>query len=1006
MPAVSTVMISYARLDIDRCNELTGILREAKQHLGVDAWVDRKIPIGASWFGEIVTAIESADAFVLIVTEAFLASPFILREELPRIVERASDEGVRVCIAVPATCAWRDVAALQSIVRWGGASIFEEEGALRSAADHLVARRAWRNSAASARYLRRLPPLANSSPLLARNRTVPLVGRARELAELRAWFGDDAPVSVLALVGGAGVGKSRLALALCDVLESSAWDVGLLRDEALEGAELPSWRPERDTLAVVDYSARHAPALEAWLNALKGRRDPHRLRVLLVERHASPEIGWWSRLLSAMSVPATLLPLEPIARTEDRRAIWDCAVRLAPASTQPPVLPEALRFERELDTASWAGDPLFLIIAATIAARHGQATRVVSLKSAALVEQVALRHLELYEQELGREDRGDVRRFTLHLLGCVGLHRRLRTDQLADLVVRERANWLASARAEARALPVPSTVIKLDVTAIDRLPVAHFTKAVEGLCEGSTGWVSLPGPEIVSEALVVHLLARELAPRSVVRAAERASDVVIATVLRALQDLGDHPFEDGVSPPAVWFDAIFDEARRSQKTWTVALAQQMPRRSVVLLERAVDVARQLVTQSRPGRERRQLSSALSELAVRLTDVGRADEARVALEEARDLFGQASGGDGGESDAILATLEHNLGVALHGQGEIEASLKATQRALALRRRLARNHPARHEPELASSLRNIATAYLLLGKYEEGLPRAEEAVTLYGRLVAQGDERLEPELAVAMNNRGNLFWKLGRWKDAVASMEEAIAIRRRLAIQSPDEYEPDLANSLGNLSTLYASVKDFERGLAVAVEATDTLEGLNDRHRGAFESRLAQHLMNLGVAFLHLNRYADARAPLERSAAIRRTLSGVKAQADLSDTLMNLGETLRRTGDDAAALAATQESVTILRTMGAALAEAAEPKLARSLGSLAATQMKMGSVDAAEATLKEAFLLLAPHRARNPRSHQALHRQLWFVRLMIIGSRGFRLAVVVAVGLLIRWLLRRL
>jgi len=43
---------------------------------------------------------------------------------------------------------------------------------------------------------------------------VPLIGRDRDLADLRRWLNDPAPVSVRVMVGPGGRGKTRLALEL------------------------------------------------------------------------------------------------------------------------------------------------------------------------------------------------------------------------------------------------------------------------------------------------------------------------------------------------------------------------------------------------------------------------------------------------------------------------------------------------------------------------------------------------------------------------------------------------------------------------------------------------------------------------------------------------------------------------------------------------------------------------------------------------------------------------
>src|SRR3954453_19258442 len=54
-------------------------------------------------------------------------------------------------------------------------------------------------------------------------RATTLVGRAAELLALDAWLESDRPVSVRCITGRAGVGKTRLAIELCDSAEKAGW---------------------------------------------------------------------------------------------------------------------------------------------------------------------------------------------------------------------------------------------------------------------------------------------------------------------------------------------------------------------------------------------------------------------------------------------------------------------------------------------------------------------------------------------------------------------------------------------------------------------------------------------------------------------------------------------------------------------------------------------------------------------------------------------------------------
>jgi hypothetical protein len=51
-------------------------------------WHDRRIGAGADWYEEIRQAMEAADVAVLLISGDFLNSPFILQEEVVRLMAR------------------------------------------------------------------------------------------------------------------------------------------------------------------------------------------------------------------------------------------------------------------------------------------------------------------------------------------------------------------------------------------------------------------------------------------------------------------------------------------------------------------------------------------------------------------------------------------------------------------------------------------------------------------------------------------------------------------------------------------------------------------------------------------------------------------------------------------------------------------------------------------------------------------------------------------------------
>jgi hypothetical protein len=123
------------------------------------------------------------------------------------------------------------------------------------------------------------------------------------MEQLRRWSTRNKTISIRVITGGAGSGKTRLALEFCDALVEHGWDAGFVTDAELTRfatqQNLSTWGWARPTLIVVDYAAARAQVLHRWLVELAenpgNTKKP--LRVLLLERDADPEQGWWETAL-------------------------------------------------------------------------------------------------------------------------------------------------------------------------------------------------------------------------------------------------------------------------------------------------------------------------------------------------------------------------------------------------------------------------------------------------------------------------------------------------------------------------------------------------------------------------------------------------------------------------------------------------------------------------------------------------------------------------------------
>jgi hypothetical protein len=92
------VFISYTRVDrpwVDRLQQMmVPMLRNSDQELRL--WDDSQIEPGQKWREAIETALNEAKVALLLVSDAFLASEFVMHEEVPALLAAAKAEGVRI----------------------------------------------------------------------------------------------------------------------------------------------------------------------------------------------------------------------------------------------------------------------------------------------------------------------------------------------------------------------------------------------------------------------------------------------------------------------------------------------------------------------------------------------------------------------------------------------------------------------------------------------------------------------------------------------------------------------------------------------------------------------------------------------------------------------------------------------------------------------------------------------------------------------------------------------
>jgi hypothetical protein len=93
----TSVFVSYSHKDQKWLERLLTHLSPLQRNGSIDVWSDKDIRAGASWRKEITQALDKAAVAVLLISADFLASDFVMVEEVPRLLRSAESKGTAGC---------------------------------------------------------------------------------------------------------------------------------------------------------------------------------------------------------------------------------------------------------------------------------------------------------------------------------------------------------------------------------------------------------------------------------------------------------------------------------------------------------------------------------------------------------------------------------------------------------------------------------------------------------------------------------------------------------------------------------------------------------------------------------------------------------------------------------------------------------------------------------------------------------------------------------------------
>ncbi|MBB5057430.1 tetratricopeptide (TPR) repeat protein [Granulicella aggregans] len=744
-------------------------------------------------------------------------------------------------------------------------------------------------------------------------RAVPLIGRECDLEFLSRWL-EGSAIKVATLIGRGGAGKTRLALELLEKMPDD-WYAGFLTPEEgrrfIEHSDISAWGWQRPTLIVVDYAAALGLTLAAWLRGLADHspsKSP--LRILLLERHAGLEGGWYHSLFDPSRQPTRVAelfsPLEPrtLAPLDDsaqRREVLGYALararpfyseRPAPAIPTPGI---HVHFDKLLEDPQWA-DPLLLLMAALVACENGFPAAL-SLSRPELAKNLADKEARRIRHGFDPQDPQSVQDADLlvHLYACVTLCGGLDRERLLKLAKQE-CEELGMSYSRGPGAAVNDLAVRAG--AVSSIP----TMTPDLLAEAF--WLGVLGKQNITDGVEVVKRVFPLAVAS-----------VVAVLIRSATDFS----RAGESLPLAALKAIA-ESPQADLDLKLVIERALPQDSLALSDFALSLTREIVELLLPiylyggsTDGRAVLAGMLDRLSSRQSAIEDRKGALQSITEAVRIYYELSLTKREKFFPELAGSLINLSTRQRGVGDPTGALQSITESVRIYRVLSASSPDQFLPELSLSLNNLSNRQSDTGNFTAGLTSIVEAVEIRRKLSGSDPKKFMPDLAQSLNNLSNRRVQVGDVQGALESISEAVRIFRDLSASDPDRFLLDFARSLGNLSTRQARIGDRDGALESIEETVRVFRDLSVSASKRFLPDLAKSLIALSSMQVEAGNHPDALVSIIDAARILHDLSVLNPDRflpELALSLSILGDQLCAVGRQREAMETFAKSIRLL------------------------------------------------------------------------------------------------
>lgn len=117
-----SVFISYSHADSEWLQRVKVHLKPLERNSVIEIWEDTRIKTGDNWRKEIEKALETSQAAILLLSADFLASDFIIENELPQLLKIAKEQGTRIFQVIISPCCFDETEQLSQFQAVNSAS--------------------------------------------------------------------------------------------------------------------------------------------------------------------------------------------------------------------------------------------------------------------------------------------------------------------------------------------------------------------------------------------------------------------------------------------------------------------------------------------------------------------------------------------------------------------------------------------------------------------------------------------------------------------------------------------------------------------------------------------------------------------------------------------------------------------------------------------------------------------------------------------------------------------